>query len=195
LLAPLLALLVVGALNTRSTVVLRMLAWQSRSLPLGAWIAAAAAGGGALSAAGTALALLDSGPGLRRRIRREPLREKPWEGSTSNPWGEAWSGEVPGTAQTPPRNVQRSRKGAAEAVENRREIAEPPPWRQSAAGPDRPPGEPPPTLSVPYRVIRRSRSETPSAPMASEAPLREGRRSAEPVPASDDWGSETLEDW
>jgi len=160
---------VTGALNTRSTVVLRLLTWQSPSLPLGAWMAAAAAGGGALSAAGTALALRGPGPGLRRRIDREPRREEPWEGSATN--------------------VQRPWARTSRPVEEPREISDPPTWRQpTTAGPDRAPGEPPPTLSVPYRVIRQGRRESPSAPMGS--PHR-----PEPVPASDDWGSETMEDW
>jgi hypothetical protein len=180
---------VTGALNTRSTVVLRLLTWQSPSLPLGAWIAAAAAGGGALSAAGTALALRGPGPGLRRRIDREPQREEPWEGSASNPWGQAWRGERPRSARPGAGNDQRARAAESEANGNPQEISDPPTWRQPAtAGPDRAPGEPPPTLSVPYRVIRQGRRESPSSPMGSQ-------RRPEPVPASDDWGSETMEDW
>ena len=194
-----------GALNTRPTVVLRLLTWQSPSLPLGAWIAAAAAGGGALSAAGTALALLDSSPGQRRRIRREPEREEPWEGPASTPWGQAWSAERPGAG-----HEHRSRAGRSASKEHVREHEQEQAWRQAvSAGPDRAPGEPPPTLSVPYRVIRRGRSESPSEPLASAAPWSErqpsdrggrapqaeaGRR-AEPVAAADDWGSNALEDW
>lgn len=194
-----------GALNTRPTVVLRLLTWQSPSLPLGAWIAAAAAAGGALSAAGTALALLDSSPGQRRRIRREPEREEPWEDPARTPWGQAWSGERPGAG-----HEHRSRAGRSENKESVREREQAQAWRQAAsAGPDRAPGEPPPTLSVPYRVIRRGRSESPSEPLASAAPWSErqpgdrggrapqaeaGRR-AETVAAADDWGSNALEDW
>jgi len=196
---------VTGALNTRPTVVLRLLTWQSPSLPLGAWIAAAAAAGGALSAAGTALALLDSSPGQRRRIRREPEREEPWEDPARTPWGQAWSGERPGAG-----HEHRSRAGRSENKESVREREQAQAWRQAAsAGPDRAPGEPPPTLSVPYRVIRRGRSESPSEPLASEAPWsqrqssdRGGRapqaeagRRAETVAAADDWGSNALEDW
>ena len=199
-----------GALNTRPTVVLRLLTWQSPSLPLGAWIAAAAAGGGALSAAGTALALRDPGPGLRRRVRREPGREEPWEGADSNAWGQAWSGERHRSARPEAGNGQRRRAGGAGDNENLRELEQPQAWRQAAsAGPDRPPGEPPPTLSVPYRVIRRGREESPfeptgfAAPMPQEQrsdrggwpPQGDERRSAEPVAVGDDWGSDTLEDW
>lgn len=199
-----------GALNTRPKVALRLLTWQSPSLPLGAWIAAAAAGGSALSAGGTILALRDPGPGLRRRVRREPEREEPWEGSAGIPWGRAWGEERPETASRRVGNDERSRSVGFKGNQNPREIEQPQAWRQAAsAGPDRAPGEPPPTLSVPYRVIRRGRPESPSEPMGSEAAERqdqrndrggwsrqgeEGRR-AEPVPAVDDWGSDTLEDW
>ena len=199
-----------GALNTRPKVALRLLIWQSPSLPLGAWIAAAAAGGTALSAGGTALALRNPGPGLRRRLRREPEREDPWEGSVGIPWGRAWSDERPESASRRAGNDQRSRAVGSKGNENLREFEQPLAWRQAAsAGPDRAPGEPPPTLSVPYRVIRRSRPESPSEPLGSEAAGRHDQRndrggwsrqeevggSAEPVPAVDDWGSDTLEDW
>ncbi len=199
-----------GALNTRPKVALRLLTWQSPSLPLGAWIAAAAAGGSALSAGGTALALRDPGPGLRRRVRREPEREEPWEGSTGNPWGRAWSSEQPESASRRAGNDQHSRAVGSKGNKNLREIEQPQSWRQAAsAGPDREPGEPPPTLSVPYRVIRRSRPQSPSNPMGSETAERQDQRnarggwsgqgeggvSAEPLPAVDDWGSDTLEDW
>jgi hypothetical protein len=43
LLAPLLAVLLLGAINPRPQVALRLLVWTSPALPLGAWIAAAAA--------------------------------------------------------------------------------------------------------------------------------------------------------
>ena len=190
--------------------VLRLLTWQSPSLPLGAWIAAAAAGGGALSAAGTALALRDPGSGLRRRVRREVEREEPWEGSAGIPWGRAWSNARPESASQRTGNDQRSRAVGSTANENLREIEQPQAWRKAApAGPDRAPGEPPPTLSVPYRVIRRARPDSPSEPMGSEAAGRQDQRndrggwsrqgkdgrSHEPVPAADDWGSDALEDW
>ncbi|MCX5956822.1 MAG: hypothetical protein NTW51_10570 [Cyanobacteria bacterium] len=198
-----------GALNTRPKMALRLLTWQSPSLPLGAWIAVAAAGGSALSAGGTALALRDPGPGVRRRVRREPEREEPWEGSAGFPWGRPWSDERPESASRRAGSDQRSRNAGANGNENLREIEQPQAWRQAAsAGPDRAPGEPPPTLSVPYRVIRRGRAESPYEPMSSEAAGRQARNdrggwsrqgeqghSADPVPASDDWGSDTLEDW
>ncbi len=83
LLAPLLAALLLGAVNPRPAVSLRLLSWRSPALPLGAWIAAAAAGGAGLSAAAAALALRESSPGLRRRVRRSEAagrfqQPEPW---------------------------------------------------------------------------------------------------------------------
>ena len=57
LLAPLLAVLLLGAINPRPPVALRLLVWTSPALPLGSWIAAAAVTGAGLSAAATTLAL------------------------------------------------------------------------------------------------------------------------------------------
>jgi hypothetical protein len=88
LLSPLLALLVVGALNPRPGVSLRLLTWSSPPLPLGAWIALAGAGGAALSAGATSLALGEGSAPLRRQVRRrmgaqspEPWEEEPLEAS------------------------------------------------------------------------------------------------------------------
>jgi len=192
-------------------VVLRLLTWQSPALPLGAWIAAAAAGGGVLSAAGTALALRDAGPALRRRIRREPEQAEPWEGSAGNTWDPAWSEERSRSAR--PESGQTQRSWGPEATRSNDSLRENAPSqarRQApSAGPDRSPGEPPPTLSVPYRVIRRSRQESPFPPSGSDAqgpkaqrrdgggwsaPAAEERR-AEPVAVADDWGSDTLDAW
>lgn len=195
-----------GALNTRSPVVLRLLTWQSPSLPLGGWIAAAAAGGAALSASGTALALRTPGPGLRRRVRRDDGPEEPWEGSAESGWRPAWSVDRPGAARSSAGN---GRSRGSEDPGNGRELGDPLGWRQAAtAGPERPPGEAPPTLSVPYRVIRRGQPEGPSTYRDREAPRPPGQPaqrgswssrgvggSPEPVPASDDWGSDTQEDW
>lgn len=188
--------------------VLRLLTWQSPSLPLGGWIAAAVAGGAALSATGTALALRTPGQGLRQRVRREAGPEEPWEDSAESGWRPAWSVDRPGAARSSPGNGQGRGRGWEDPGIST-EPGDPPGWRQAAtAGPERPPGEAPPTLSVPYRVIRRGQPEGPSIHQDREAPrpLRQpGQRggwssggeggSPEPVPASDDWGSDTQEDW
>ena len=117
LLAPLLAVLLVAALNPRPSVALRLLIWTGPALPIGAWIAAAAAGGAALSGAASALALRQGPTAAPQPTWREPRREAP-----------------PGQSQRPP--------------------------APRASGPSRPPGEPAPTVEVPFKVIRKGRSET-----------------------------------
>lgn len=77
LLAPLLAVLLVGALNPRPAVALRLLTWTSAALPLGAWIAGAAAAGAGFSALTSALALRQGAetpvrPGPRS-VHRRPV--------------------------------------------------------------------------------------------------------------------------
>ncbi|NDG74661.1 MAG: hypothetical protein EBX49_04845, partial [Synechococcaceae bacterium WB8_1B_136] len=75
LLTPLLAVLLLGAINPRPWVALQLLTWRSPALPLGAWIGAAAAAGAGLSAAATGLALQAGAaaagtPPGRRQVRR-----------------------------------------------------------------------------------------------------------------------------
>ena len=106
LLSPLLAVLLLAAVNPRPPVALRVLVWSTPALPLGAWIAAAAAAGAGLSGAATALALR--------------------QGQGGRP--------------------ERSAAAAAAAA----------PRRQASGGPSRAAGEPPPTVEVPFRVIRRA---------------------------------------
>jgi hypothetical protein len=147
LLTPLLAVLLVAALNPRPSVSLRVLTWRSPSLPLGGWIAAAAAGGAGLSTAAAALALGEPSPGLRRRgVRR---REAPGRFEQPEPW-----------------------------AAQRRERQQRPP----AAGPSRAPGEPAPTVSVPFRVVRRASGPAAPAP-------------AESVAVGDGWSEESGEEW
>lgn len=142
LLAPLLLVLLVGALNPRPNLALRLLIWSTPALPIGAWIALAAGGGAGLSAAAATLALQAGPVSLRRQLRQEP--QDPLD---------SW--------QEPPR------------------AAAPPPPRPTA-GPPRAPGEPAPTVAVPFRVIRK------------------GRPSAAPEPATavgDGWDSPGGDDW
>ncbi len=171
LLAPLLALLLVAALNPRPRVGLRLLTWSSGALPLGAWIALAGAGGAALSAGATALALGQGqgAPPLRRQVRRRP------DGAAAEAWED---GE----------ELERER----EPMQRRRWRESPPPdW--AAVGGSRAPGEPAPTVAVPFRVLRRGQGSAPAA----EAPTAErGReREPEPVAAGDEWGAAGSEDW
>ena len=170
LLAPLLALLTVGAINPRPAVSLRLLIWSSPPLPIGVWIMLAAGGGGLLSAGATGLALRGAaGPGRgpgpspasARQVRR-PL-EVEERGRDRSRWSEPTSGEP--AWSTPPQ---------PEAV---------------GAGPSRAPGEPPPTLEVPFRVIRRA-SSTASTAAPNPAPTAASGVSAVPEgwdDDSDDW--------
>ncbi|MDA0716859.1 MAG: hypothetical protein O2839_01405 [Cyanobacteria bacterium] len=148
LLAPLLLVLLVGALNPRPNTALRLLVWTSPALPIGAWLALAASAGAGLSAASAALALRTGTINLRRQVRR---------GSSAAE--QAWS--------QPQQQSQ----------------SEPAP--RAAAGPPRPPGEPAPTVAVPFRVIRKGRSEAPASEpvVAKAAAVGDGWNS----PSNDDW--------
>ncbi len=143
LLSPLLVTLLVAALNPSPSLALRLLTWQTPSLPIGLWMVAAAGGGAALSAGATALALRQGGrPPLRRTVRRpDRLEDDTW----SAPWGGRSEGRASATAPAP----------AAPSA--------------AAAGPSRGPGEPAPTVSVPYRVLHRPEAAVASRP-TSPAP-------------------------
>ena len=130
LLAPLLAVLLVGTINPRPWVGLRLLIWRSPEWSIGSWIALAAGGGAALSASATALALQAGGAGNRHQLRRpfpEGRSRRVW------PWG----------------RDENPADGPTEAWGDRSS--------QASAGPSRHPAEPQPTLSVPFRVIRRGK--------------------------------------
>lgn len=162
LLSPLLVVLLVAAINPKPWVKVRLLTWSSASLPVGGWMAAAATIGAVLSGAGTALALQEQGSGLlpRRQVRRSPGSEPPM-GSD-------------GSTAAPHQN-----EGWGE------EQARPSAW----AGPARRAGEPAPTVSVPFRVIRKG-SATQPAQSAKTTP-------AEPASttSADDWGTSQSDDW
>jgi hypothetical protein len=156
LLAPLLLVLLVGALNPRPNLALRLLIWSTPSLPIGAWIALAAGGGAGLSAAAAALALQTGPVSLRHQVRRDP-RDPP----------DSW--------QEPPK------------------AAAPPPPRQ-AAGPQRPPGDPAPTVAVPFRVIRKGRSTAGPEPAAAST-TGQAPTQAQATAMGDGWDSPGGDDW
>ena len=158
LLTPLLLVLLVGALNPRPNLALRLLIWTTPALPIGAWIALAAGGGAGLSAAAAALALQTGPVSLRRQVRREP-------GDPLNS-GESW--------QEPPKAA-----------------ASPPP--RQAAGPPRPPGDPAPTVAVPFRVIRKGRSNASPEPAGASTAPRQAPAQATAV--GDGWDSPDGDDW
>ena len=128
LLAPVLAVLVIGALNPRPPVRLRLLIWTSPPLPIGVWLMLASGGGALLSAGSAALALRESGPSLQRQVVRDVWPESDAPAEPRPRPAPAW---------------QREPK------------PEPVAAAPTSAGPSRPPGEPAPTVAVAYRVIRR----------------------------------------
>jgi len=75
-LAPLLVVLVLSAVSGSKPAQLRLLTWESPSLPLGAWTAISA-GGGALVAGTLGLMLRPSQQPLRRSVRRSVRPENP----------------------------------------------------------------------------------------------------------------------
>ncbi len=168
LLSPILATLVVGAVNPKPAVSVRVLTWTSPALPLGLWLTGASCLGAGLSAAGAALALQGSGPeilprrSLRRRAERRVGEEEP--------------------APNAPRSNEPRWDWGFEAE------AEPAaPW----AGPSRGAAEPAPTVSVPFRVIRRAEEAASEEPARTTATATTAVSTANP----DDWGSSDAESW
>ena len=165
LLAPLLVVVLVGAINPRPQVALRLLTWTSPTLSIGLWLSIAAGGGAAISAAATGLALR-LGPGARvqptgRQANRQAQRQtgRPTNQATE-PHDEIWPEGV-----SPAKGPSRS------------------PFQ---AGPSRAPGEPAPTVAVPFRVIRKAQTASappPHAPEAKATAVGDGWDQA----ASDDW--------
>ncbi|MEO1002977.1 MAG: hypothetical protein AAFX65_07695 [Cyanobacteria bacterium J06638_7] len=168
LLAPLLAVLLVGAANPRPTVRLRLLIWASPPLPVGVWLLLAGAGGALLSGGATALALRGPEPSLQRQVFR-PMGEPP-----------------------------EPRRAAASAPAAAAPPAAAPPVRSAApdAGPSREPGDPAPTVAVAYRVIRRpaapAQASAHGAAVAAPAPAVTSR----PSEADQGWDAPPLgENW
>jgi len=177
LLSPLLAVLLLGALNPRPWVALRLLTWSSPAWPLGAWISAAAAAGAGLSAAATSLALQGGAQAVseRRQVRRR----------SSADWPEADGSDPPfqaGPARQQP---------AAEAPEA-------PAWSGWGgwAGPTRAAAEPAPTVSVPFRVIRKGRPQGAAAAAPATPPGNAAATAtATATSSADDWNTTSSDDW
>ena len=168
LLAPLLVVLLVGALNPRPSLALRLLVWTSPALPIGVWIALAAGGGAGLSAAGAALALGTAPGGLRRKVRRSPRDPRPtWSEDGQEPWEEAADRTPPPRQSTP----------AAQGP---------------SAGPPRAPGDPAPTVAVPFRVIRKGRP--PASPPAQD-PSGPEPVVTQAAAVGDGWDGPANDDW
>jgi len=159
LLAPLLAVLLLGAINPRPQVALRVLVWTSPALPLGAWIAAAAAAGAGLSAAAATLAL-----------RQTTTSEQP-------------------PAPFRPGPAARDRTAQAAAPRQRT------PATGWAGGPSRAPGEPAPTVEVPYRVIRRPTAEPSPTGAAQAAQTNQRAQAPQSQPVGDGWDQPLNDNW
>lgn len=173
LLAPLLAVLLVGALNPRPWVALQLLVWRTPAWPLGAWIGLAAAGGGALSAGATALALRGGGqpgPSRSRRSVAEVFARR----RAPEPWPE----------DAAPDPADRNAWGRTNPLGGH--------W----AGPSRAPSDPPPTVSVPFRILRRGStgSARPDGP-ASSAAATAAPAGASVVSTGDGWDEAGSDDW
>lgn len=177
-----LAVLLLAALNPGPSVSLRLLASRSPALPLGVWLAAGGAGGALLSGLATALAMREGGRSRRGSEDRATLEARePWFGPTW-PMGRG--------------------RAAAEPEGPEHPGVEPDSWSQTV-GPERGPGEPPPTVSVPFRVLhrpQRSRSTTSgqaTAPAAQRpaAATRAAEAASSQRQDADDWSSDAEEDW
>jgi len=165
LLAPLLVVGLIGAINPRPLVALRLLTWTSPTLSIGLWLSIAAGGGAAISAAATGLALR-LGPGTRAMPTRRPTNQ------AAESHDEIWP------------DVENQAKGPAKRQS--KEASNGPSRSPFQAGPSRAPGEPAPTVAVPFRVIRKAQtasSPPPHAPEAKATAVGDGWDQA----ASDDW--------
>ncbi len=169
LLAPLLVVGLVGAINPRPLVALRLLTWTSPTLSIGLWLSIAAGGGAAISAAATGLALR-LGPGARALPTGRQTQRRtgsPTGRPTNEPAGpqdEIWpEGESPAQGQV---------KGPSRS-----------PFQ---AGPSRAPGEPAPTVAVPFRVIRKAQTASAPPPHAPEAKA---------TAVGDGWDQPAIDDW
>lgn len=173
LLAPLVAVMLVAILNPGPRVSFRVLTWTTPRAPLGLWLACAALGGAALSGGAAGLSLRQ---GTGRPARRRP--------SEQNREPEPWFQEPERRRERPPEPREASWRapefgGGANANANARVGV--------SAGPARAPGDPAPTVAVPFRVLRRPGSSAPAAP--------EREPVAVAVPAADDWDNTASEDW
>ena len=177
LLAPLLVVVLVGAINPRPLVALRLLTWTTPTLSIGLWLSIAAGGGAAISAAATGLALR-LGPGARvQPLGRQSSRQT---GRPTNQTGgsddEIWpEGESPAQGRSKPQSTGQS-TGRSNG----------PSRSPFQAGPSRAPGEPAPTVAVPYRVIRKA--QTPSSPPAHSP-------AAKATAVGDGWDQAPSVDW
>lgn len=173
LLAPWALVLLVSVLNPRPALSLRLLVWRTPALPIGTWLAVVSSTGAVLSLSASALAL---------------------QGRKGAPGG-GWPGGARFGA------TRRSRRVAEDHDPGQHDS-----WQQpspapapASAGPARAPGEPPPTVSVPFRVIRKGAGSTADETSASAGSDRRawgmGRRQPPPPPRPADSEAATGDGW
>ena len=122
-LLPLVAVLVVSAMNRNGTTQLQVLIWRSPALPLGAWTAIAAAAGASLSGV-AALLLVPGRAPLRRTLHQpigraaaaEPEAFDPTEASAAPVMPERDIRDPAPTVAVPYRVIQRPMRSEAEPV-------------------------------------------------------------------------------
>ncbi len=189
------AALLLAALNPRPTLALRLLIWTTPPLPIGLWIGLGASGGALLSASAAALALQQQGaPSQRLSGRRRPESAV----DTPEPWSEPWQ-QQPSASRMANWFTRQPGNDSPEAPE----AAPPRDGRRShggGAGPERAPGEPAPTVAVPFRVLHRPGARSTAAAAAAGAwtePSAAVNREPphEAVAVADDWGQSEEDDW
>ncbi|MFZ0408837.1 MAG: hypothetical protein WAM11_12115 [Cyanobium sp.] len=189
LLSPLLAALLLAAFNPRPTLSLRLLIWRTPALPIGWWIGAGASGGALLSASAAALALRQGASSQRRGGKG---RQEFEVASRSEPWAQAWQEQPPAERVASWFNRPPA-PGAAHGDAGRRTAT-------AGAGPQRAPGEPAPTVAVPFRVLHRPGARPTAAeartPAHSQPAAAVGREAQpEPMAVADDWAQSEGDDW
>ena len=197
LLAPLMAVLILAALNPRPSLSLRLLIWRSPPLPIGLWIGAGAGGGALLSAAATALALALVQGGTRQRPsgrRRQGLaaeHPEPWDEQPRRSGAPSWFTRASqGFAPTPQDSAGPQQAATGQGLGSR-----------GGAGPQRAPGQPAPTVAVPFRVLHRPSGAKPPSRQAPPQPVAADNREAQPQPqvapmtVGDDWEQNDGDDW
>ena len=195
LLAPLMAVLILAALNPRPSLSLRLLIWRSPPLPIGLWIGAGAGGGALLSAAATALALVQGGtrqrPSGRRRQGLAAEHPEPWDEQPRRSGAPSWFTRASqGFAPTPQDSAGPQQAATGQGLGSR-----------GGAGPQRAPGQPAPTVAVPFRVLHRPSGAKPPSRQAPPQPVAADNREAQPQPqvapmtVGDDWEQNDGDDW
>lgn len=193
LLTPLLAVLLVATLNPSPRVSFRVLTWVTPRAPLGIWLASAALGGAALSGVGVALALRQEAAGRKTGQRRSRTDFEPWSERAyrDGAWPSGAKGREP------------SRQADLHVAPPEAPWQERPPDDRGRArmsvAPERAPGDPAPTVVVPFRVLRRPAShpgeDVAPAPAGWSAAATAKMPESVPVAAADDWEDEGAQEW